>query len=510
MLKKILLAFIASIILFTSTVTPALAASTGTWYNQTFPEWFTKVNTSPSDEIFGERYTSAQVQWVVYGFFNFIVSLATGGNNEVVACVLNKTLTEDCLRSIKNIKILGYQDSNAGTFLSVLGNSPVSFTAYAKDVAKNFILIPKAEAQEAGFGFTSLNPALNLWKAFRNISYGLMVFVVVIFAFMIMFRVKISPQAVITVQSSIPKIAITLIIITFSYAIAGLLIDLMYVVMGILSSIIAANFSDFSWTVIFQSLAGNSIDYFGLFSSYWLMFVVGSLVSIFTSGHIVSLLLTVLAILSIIVMLWYIIKIFFILIKNYVEILLLVIFSPVILLVGALSPQGGIGGWIKSLVSKLAIYPVIAALLFIRMGLPQGDLFTSLSPLNLKDFTTAGETWAPPFTSLGTGMGGTNLLWLAVSWGIIVMIPKVVEIVQGFMSGKGYDYGTAIGESVGFVKSLGGSAPVQQVKNTTYNEGYKRFITDTRLGQKIDSSKNKYIKGFSDSIKQGLEKRATG
>jgi len=43
---------------------------------------------------------------------------------------------------------------------------------------------------------------------------------------MIMLRVKISPQAVVTVQSAIPKLITTLILVTFSYAIAGLVIDL--------------------------------------------------------------------------------------------------------------------------------------------------------------------------------------------------------------------------------------------------------------------------------------------
>jgi len=57
-------------------------------------------------------------------------------------------------------------------------------------------------------------------------------------AFMIMFRVRISPQTVITVQSALPKIIFTLILITFSYAIAGFLIDLMYVVIGIFSFIV--------------------------------------------------------------------------------------------------------------------------------------------------------------------------------------------------------------------------------------------------------------------------------
>ena len=43
---------------------------------------------------------------------------------------------------------------------------------------------------------------------------------------MIILRIKINPQTVITIQSAIPQVFTTLILVTFSYAIAGLVIDL--------------------------------------------------------------------------------------------------------------------------------------------------------------------------------------------------------------------------------------------------------------------------------------------
>ena len=57
-----------------------------------------------------------------------------------------------------------------------------------------------------------------------------------------MFRAKINPQTVVTIQSAIPKAVVALILVTFSYAIAGLMIDLMYLLIGLIFGVIPANF----------------------------------------------------------------------------------------------------------------------------------------------------------------------------------------------------------------------------------------------------------------------------
>ena len=59
---------------------------------------------------------------------------------------------------------------------------------------------------------------------------------------MIMFRSKVG-QAAITVQQAIPSILIALLAVTFSYAIAGFLIDLMYLMMYMLAGLFAGDIS---------------------------------------------------------------------------------------------------------------------------------------------------------------------------------------------------------------------------------------------------------------------------
>ncbi len=100
-------------------------------------------------------------------------------------------------------------------------------SAFINDTGQSLGFIPK-QTYAQGIGFAGLAPLLPMWKVFRNISYAIPAVVMIIIGFMIMFRKKIDPKTVITVQNSLPKIVVTLLLITFSYAIVAILIDIMY------------------------------------------------------------------------------------------------------------------------------------------------------------------------------------------------------------------------------------------------------------------------------------------
>lgn len=76
----------------------------------------------------------------------------------------------------------------------------------------------------------------SLWSTTRNIAYAGYVIIMIIVGFMIMFRNKIGGQMMVTVGNAIPKIIISLILVTFSFAIIGLIID----IAGVATNIIAA------------------------------------------------------------------------------------------------------------------------------------------------------------------------------------------------------------------------------------------------------------------------------
>jgi len=119
-------------------------------------------------------------------------------------------------------------------------NPPASGVYWAYSGLQNAGFIPKTYAAE-GIGFAAIKPFSNLWKIFRDVSYMLLVLVLIAIGFMIMFRMKMNPQTVISVENALPRIVIALILITFSFAIAGFMIDLIYIIIGLIVSILSNN-----------------------------------------------------------------------------------------------------------------------------------------------------------------------------------------------------------------------------------------------------------------------------
>lgn len=77
-----------------------------------------------------------------------------------------------------------------------------------------------------------------LWSVTRNLAYLFFVVVMIVIGFMIMFRNKIGGQIMVTVGNSIPKVVICLVLVTFSFAISGILLDLGRVSMNLVNNLI--------------------------------------------------------------------------------------------------------------------------------------------------------------------------------------------------------------------------------------------------------------------------------
>lgn len=114
-----------------------------------------------------------------------------------------------------------------GHLITQLYQPPLHTSDYFKDLARNFGFVKPAYAQ--GIGYLGLKPLMNLWQVFRNVVYLFFVIAFILIGLAIMFRVKIDPRTVMTIGNQIPQIIAGIIIVTFSYAIAGFLIDMMYV-----------------------------------------------------------------------------------------------------------------------------------------------------------------------------------------------------------------------------------------------------------------------------------------
>jgi hypothetical protein len=90
--------------------------------------------------------------------------------------------------------------------------------------------------------------------------------------------------------------------------------------------------------------------------------------------------------------------------------------------------------------------------------------FNGWLPFELKDIFNAtplaiyadGSAW-PPLLGIGAERM-IPLLYLAVSFIILTIIPKTADIIKSMIEGKPFAYGTAIGEAFGPVRSTAGYA----------------------------------------------------
>ena len=487
--KIILVLF--SLLIVSMSVVPTVLAVEGTWYQQSYQEWLTKVvDKDNPTEIFGERYTYAQVQWIIFSLFTFI---STGGDKELggaVSCLMTKEAAE-CSDSLKvindsfkqvneNTSYIPQDKSIAGFFKS----KSISGIGYALNSVEKFSVVPVAQAQIKGFGYSANNVIMNLWKGVRDISYLFLTIAVVVLAFMIMFKVKINPQTVISIQSALPRVVVAIILITFSYAIAGFLIDIMYIVLGIISAfLIRTNISSDKWVDLFYFITSGA-NVIWLFLNYFVVFILAIFINQFFTIlgigaaafalQIALILLILLLIIGVIIVFVQIFKTVVLLLKTFIQITLSIIVAPLQILLGTINPQLGFSSWLRSMAANLAVYPVVTLLFilafyFLRQSLTGILGFIDLGflvPFHLNsslDFSQG--TWDPPLT-FGTGENGYKFLLIVSSVGIVSMIPKTAELIKALIEGKPFDMRSALAEVTSPIRSITSSTPYRTISES--------------------------------------------
>jgi hypothetical protein len=332
-----------------------------------------------------------------------------------------------------------------------------------------------------------------------------------------MFRVKLSPQVVISVQSALPKLIIALILVTFSFAIAGFMIDIMYVIMGIFSMFIAGSVSsDPAWGVagvtnyVFNFINGTALPFVngGLailvyLVIYLVLFVIAlvfafiaAVLGLNISSVIFTLCLVIFAVILIFIIIWYMLKVTYVLYKNLAAVYGLIIIAPLQITTGVLFPQAGFGSWLKKLFSKLMIFPLTGMFIYLAnllciysirlsiVGIAQdnflmpvwNNILILLARLGInvsQNLIITGE-WAPPM--LGNAASASAIAFMLMSVGLIMMLPKIGESIESFMAGKGFA-GTAIGEAMGPFGTFGKSA-VGSVTGAYQRGAGERFADD--------------------------------
>src|SRR3989344_4743451 len=130
-LKKLLISFLVSLLLFTSSFLPLLARpASAAWYDQGPLEFYEKVYDDSNNDIFGERYTFAQVRWILFSLFIIPKELF-----QLASSFESTSLNLESLNKIAQTQ--GF--SQIGTLFGFFyANPPASGIAWAKDGLENF------------------------------------------------------------------------------------------------------------------------------------------------------------------------------------------------------------------------------------------------------------------------------------------------------------------------------------------------------------------------------------
>src|SRR3990172_7729177 len=358
---------------------------------------------------------------------------------------------------------------------------PASGVQYLAGEFQKFNPVQPAYAQE-GIGFGALTPVQKIWTVFRNLSYVLFVIVFVIIGFMIMLRAHISPQAVATIQDSIPRLVVALILVTFSYAIAGLFIDVMFLALNIVVNFLESQgvipngggnvvfeksvFSVIlsSWTEIVSNTASaiegllGAVINLGWLADKILGFFIGSI-----GGLIVG-----------IAMLFIMFRVFLMLLMSYVMIIILTMVAPFFFLVQALPGNNGAKEWFKQMAANVAVFPAVA-IMFIFAGILGG--ITALGGPPESAFTVGGDTgqYIGQFPLLVGGLDAV-IVGKLIAIGLLLMTPQAGEMVKRFITGPGgggggFGAGAAIGGAIGAGAGVVG-AGARGAGRAAWNYGY--------------------------------------
>ena len=334
-------------------------------------------------------------------------------------------------------------------------NPPASSVQYFADLGSRIGIGGQPAYAQVGTagGFNKFIGFIEVWKTFRDVAYAILAIVFVLVGLAIMFRLKINPQTVISIQNAIPRLIIVLILITFSYAIAGFLVDLMFVFSGLSVAIInptgifdraaaGGGFLSFTTTFFYHGFifAGQVSDLFnpGMMTVKGLGVtdpVSTTVLRFFTqiipgAGGISVLVSLILCIM----VLFAFFKVLLILLKAYIGVIIKIILAPLQILLGAFpGSSAGFGSWLKGMVSDLAVFPAVLVMLML------GSKIAEFAGNSGND-----GIWRPPLLGIDN-----NTLGGMIGFGFLLMTPKAAEMVKSAFAGKPFEYGSAIGEAVG-------------------------------------------------------------
>lgn len=462
---------------------------------------FAQSNYASQPTLADARQESYKIQRVLAGFGQVIICQLSGRDvfRPGYDCAGQKVGKTQSSRQQSN-GILGMALGGIVTMYQ----PPLTTLDSLRYFAGNFGIVKPILAQEEDLGsFQSFSFLQNMHITIRNISYMLLVILFIFIGIAIMLRFKIDPRTVMSIQNQIPKIIIGVVMITFSYAIAGLLVDGMWVLtyfgintIGNVAQVECGNYSngnDISG-VATKNLLNNPMaftrDMFsdaGCFGSWdglsGLAKDVGSSMGVAVSSTIlesiglnsgsakdcdsswhnpdvkdciqagiysfmaflIGIVATIIVLIAIILAL---VRLWFTLIKAYVYILLDVVTAPIQILIG-IFPGGKMGfvRWLRHISAYLLIFPASATLIVLAIA------FALNKNLN-QHATDPTATFYPPLIGIPGLSGNMGAL---IAFGLIMIMPELLEMIKDALQVKNSDRATKA-VSGGFSRGLAPTA----------------------------------------------------
>ncbi len=393
----------------------------GSWYVQSPNNWNQKVFQSSQGEMFKERYS---------------LSILTDMMNSTLTATMGAPIL---IAEGPNGPVYAYRGGAiellAGISSSLYNNSPASSIEYLADIGQNVGLAKPAYAQ--GLGFSVFSPVLSLWKTFRDVAYLGFVVIFVIIGFMVMFRRKIDPRTVVTIQDALPRIVIALILVTFSYAILGLMIDIMQLASNILIKLVASGLPNSEIDKLMNNNIFNLVPPIGRSVVDFAGAVFSNIQINFGSGFVGEAALKVLGWISVAVVFgiasfFIMFKIFFMLLGSYINIILSIIFAPIQLMMAALPGNNTtVTSWLRGALANIVVFPATLIMLLIAYTFLAGtgvnlSQYTEIAGLVPSLTPTSPLTWAPPL--IGAKWG--REIGFFIAFGILFSIPSVAEAIK--------------------------------------------------------------------------------
>ncbi|MDO5561526.1 MAG: hypothetical protein Q4G02_02010 [bacterium] len=337
--------------------------------------------------------------------------------------------------------------NSVGKMIAWTYQKPVaSGSYYVADALDHMGLAPATYAQ--GYGYYALSPYLQIWRVFRNLAYIFFTVIVIVIGVLILFRQRIGGQAAVTAQQALPRIVIALLLVTFSYAIAGFMIDLMYWIMYAFASFIKVN--NVGGTTTANELVNGGFSslfkmvFWGNWDNIWgttsaltselfsdVGKAAGDVVGEFL-GKLAGGLTGILASLIIIIVLFVnLFRLLFILLKSYAIVLLNIIFAPMNLMLMAIPGVNTFKKWIMSIIANLSPFVVVFFMIVI-MGVTN-SVFGGAD-------SNSGQGFVPPYTlSPSSGSFTTSSIGTLVGLAIMLAMPQIVESIKKKLdSGGGF------------------------------------------------------------------------